>query len=150
MYIHILKHVFLIGKKSNVPLKPTRTNDLYLDHCSKRLIPLGIHNVLLDTRMYLIPQTSASAIWLQRENLKTKCLWFIYFKPVDQASVSQLITVLFNTICMTFLELFCFCYFNYLFYSHFMILFFFANLEGLWTTSPLRLCSFSSVCFNAS
>lgn len=55
--------------------------------------------------------------------------------------MKQLSTVLLDTIFLTILELLCFCYFNYSFYSHIVKVF--ANSEGHWTTSPLRLSSFS-------
>lgn len=36
----------LIGNKTNAQLKPTNINDLYLNHRSKQLMPLGIHHTL--------------------------------------------------------------------------------------------------------
>lgn len=73
--------------------------------------------------------------------MKKKFLIFFFVKPVDKENVLKLGTVLFLYYFSDIFRITFFCYFNYSFYSHIVKVF--ANFEGHWTTSPLRLRSFS-------
>lgn len=104
VYTYILKHVFSIGNKSNVQLKPTNINVLYLDYYSKLLMPLGIHHAFILGYQYICHKKFCFCHFIAEGEFKKKIIFFSFLKPADDKTVLQLSTVLFCTIFLTFLR----------------------------------------------
>lgn len=115
--IYILKHVFSIGNKSNVQLKPTNINVLYLDYYSKLLMPSGIHHAFILGYQYICHKKFCFCHFIAEGEFKWKKDYFFFKASRWQNCIAtQYCTFLYNFSDIFKITLF--CYFYYLFYSH--------------------------------